>query len=230
MRGDHHAFARLERERFRGRQVDARLRLVVARDLRAEDRVPRERVPSRQIHHQRDVAVGDRGEEKLRAQLREPGRNVGPRVESVPGEEQPAPRLLAQRFELEARHDALEHPAVDHVEAREGDFPRAHLLHRGLVLGAPGDGEREPVELIAGRKNRPGFARDPGTPIDEGTEHIEEERLRAQSASTSLPKFSPLKSLRSVSGNASMPPATTSSFAISLPAAIHCAISRAASP
>src|SRR5258706_1716615 len=49
-------------------------------------------------------------------------------------------------------------------------------------------------------------------------------------SSTSLPTFSPLKSLRRTSGNASMPPATTSSLHLSLPCAIQPAISRAASP
>ena len=53
---------------------------------------------------------------------------------------------------------------------------------------------------------------------------------RLQIASTSLPKFSPLKSLRRVSGKLSMLPFTTSSFAWSLPAAIQPAISFAASP
>ena len=40
MRRDHHALARREIERLRGGEVDARLRLVVAGDLGAEDRVP----------------------------------------------------------------------------------------------------------------------------------------------------------------------------------------------
>ena len=46
-----------EIERLAGSKIDTRLRLVVAGDFRAEDRVPRKVVAAREVDHQRDVAV-----------------------------------------------------------------------------------------------------------------------------------------------------------------------------
>ena len=86
MGGDHHALAGRQIEGRAGGEVDARLGLVVARGLRAQDRVPGKRVAPREIDHQRDVAVGDRREQVPFPELRQARRNIGPAIEPVPGE------------------------------------------------------------------------------------------------------------------------------------------------
>ena len=65
VRGDHHAVAGRKIERLAGREIDARLRLEVAGDLRPEDGVPRQVVAAREIDHQRDVAVRHRRQPEL---------------------------------------------------------------------------------------------------------------------------------------------------------------------
>ena len=60
VRGDHHHLAGLEPERGDARPVDARVGLVGAGDLGAEDRVPRQPGVAREVDRLRDVAVGAR--------------------------------------------------------------------------------------------------------------------------------------------------------------------------
>jgi len=55
VRRDHHAGARRQVERCRGREVDPRLGLVVTGDLGAQDRVPRQVVAAGEIDHEGDV-------------------------------------------------------------------------------------------------------------------------------------------------------------------------------
>src|SRR6266545_1317029 len=62
--GDHHDPRRLQAEGLHAPQVDLGLRLVGARDLGAEDRVPAQPRPPRQVHHQRDVPVGIRRDDE----------------------------------------------------------------------------------------------------------------------------------------------------------------------
>src|SRR5262245_3400418 len=86
--------------------------------------------------------------------------------------------------------------SVQHVELAERHAAGAHLLHRGLVLAAPGIGEGEPVELVATRRQHGlGLARDAAAPIDHRAEDIEEQRLRGHgvpAASVPIPKFASL--------------------------------------
>ena len=83
-------------ERLACREINARLRLVVAGDFGAEDRVPAEAVAPREIGHQRDIAVRDRREQEFRSQSLQPGSDVRPCVEPVPGEDQ-AWRIVPRR-------------------------------------------------------------------------------------------------------------------------------------
>ena len=73
-------------ERLAGGEIDARLRLVVAGDFGAEDRVPRQIVAAREIDHQRDVAVRARRQHEFRLEPRQRRRHVRPGVEPVPGQ------------------------------------------------------------------------------------------------------------------------------------------------
>jgi len=52
MRGDHHAIAVRKIKRLAGGEIDPRLRLEVAGNLRAEDRVPGKAVAPGEIDHQ----------------------------------------------------------------------------------------------------------------------------------------------------------------------------------
>src|ERR1700722_11904951 len=49
VRRHHHAFAGCQIERRAGGKIDARLRLVVACDLSAEDRIPRQMIAAREV-------------------------------------------------------------------------------------------------------------------------------------------------------------------------------------
>ena len=178
VRRDHHAIAGRAIERLGGGEVDARLGLVVAGDLGAEDRVPANVVVAREIGHERDVAIRDRRDQEPLPQALEPGRHVGPGIEAMPREIQITQDVLGQILQSEPRQDALEVAAMEHVELRERDAARAHLLHARLIFVAPGIGEGRPVEGMAARpEDRRGLARDAAAPIDQGPEHVEEQRL-----------------------------------------------------
>src|SRR4051794_10614793 len=84
VRGHHHALTRLEAERLSCDQVDAGLGLVIACDLRAENRVPGKVVSPGKVDHQGDVAVGNRREQEAAPQAVQPGRYVLPGIEPVP--------------------------------------------------------------------------------------------------------------------------------------------------
>ena len=87
-------------------------------------------------------------------------------------------RRARQRIRAEARQDALEVSPVQRVELRERQAPRPDLLHRGLVLAAPGVGEGLPVAAPAERsEDALRLARDAAAPIDQRAEHVEEESL-----------------------------------------------------
>src|SRR5262249_32152823 len=176
----HHAIAWRQIECLASGQIDTRLGLVVAGGLGAQDRIPRQVVAAREIDHQRDVAVRDWRQHAATLEPRQAARHVRPGVEPMPGGIAMARDGLRQTRDAEARHDALEIVPVQHVELAERDAPAAHLLHRWLVLVAPGIGEAEPIESIAERlENRLGLARDAGAPVDQRAEHVEEQSLRA---------------------------------------------------
>src|SRR5712691_2537797 len=108
MRGDHHAFAGRQVERLAGGEIDARLGLVVARGLGAQDRVPGKTVAAGEVDHQRDIAVGDRRQHVFALEPREARCGIGPAVEAMPSEIEVARRVLGQIRKIKARPDAVE--------------------------------------------------------------------------------------------------------------------------
>src|SRR5204863_9398636 len=64
MRGDQHALGGWQVEGLAGGEINARLGLVVAGNLRAQDRVPGKIVAAGKIDHQRDVAVRERRQQE----------------------------------------------------------------------------------------------------------------------------------------------------------------------
>src|SRR5258706_2764638 len=178
VRGNHRAISGCKPDRLGGREIHARLGLEVARDLGTEDRVPAQVVAAREVDHEGDVAVRDRRNEEASLQPRKRALYVVPGVEAMPGEHELRERSLVQLLEAEARADAIEHAAVNDIEADEIRASGADLLHRRLVLSPPSVGEGDPVEREAERREeRLRFARDAAAPIDHGPEYIEEKRL-----------------------------------------------------
>ena len=67
---------------------------------------------------------------------------------------------------------------MQHVKLAEADAAGAHLIHGALVFAAPGIREGEPVERKTLRlQHRLGLARNRRAPVDQGAEHVEEQRF-----------------------------------------------------
>ena len=178
MRGDHHHLTGREVQGLRGREIDAWLRLVVARDLGAQDHVPGNVVPARDVDHQRNVAVRAGRQYEFAAEAGETGRHVGPCIEAVPREIQIIRDFVVELFETETRADLIEHAAVQDIELHEWLAARPHFLHAWLVQPAPSIGELEPIDVVAERLENPlRVARNAVAPIDDGAEYVEDERL-----------------------------------------------------
>ena len=85
------------------------------------------------------------------SELREPGGDIRPGVELVPGEDERVTRRLVGPLQPEAGQDALEIAPVHDVEPCERLAAGAYLLHARLVFAAPGIGEGGPIEIEAFR-------------------------------------------------------------------------------
>ena len=94
----------------------------------------------------------------------------------MPSEIELAKHILRQALEAEARENALEVVAMEHVELGERNAPGPHLLHAGLILAPPGIGEAEPIERVAARLEQdPGLARNAGPPIHQRAENVKKQ-------------------------------------------------------
>ena len=94
----------------------------------------------------------------------------------MPGQIEILQRVLCNARNVETRHDEIEIAPVQQVELAERNVPVAHLIHRALVLAAPGVRKGEPVDRDAERlEDLLGLARNAGAPIDQGAEDIEEQ-------------------------------------------------------
>src|SRR5215831_6460396 len=176
--GDHHAFARRQSQERGRRQVRLRLRLVVAGDLRAEHRIPGKAAVLGHVHHQRDVAVGQRRQDELLLEARETGHRVGPRIEPMPGAVEMIDLRLRKALDAELDQERVEALAMEIVELRPRAPAAADLVHRRLVEPAPGVGELRPVDaetvfLAEGLA----LADQARAPVHHGAEDIERERL-----------------------------------------------------
>ena len=82
--GHHHDLFGFQAEKFGGREVHFAIRLIVPRQLRPEDQVPRQARLLRHICEQRDVAIGERRDNVLLLQTREARDRVRPGLQPVP--------------------------------------------------------------------------------------------------------------------------------------------------
>ena len=96
----------------------------------------------------------------------------------MPGEVQVVRDFVVELLEPEARADLIEHAAMQDIELHERLAARTHFLHARLIEPAPSIGEREPIDVVAERLENPlRVARNAVAPIDDGAEHVEDERL-----------------------------------------------------
>src|ERR1700738_2829392 len=174
MGGNHHAGSRGQIESLAGGEIYTRFWLVIARGLCAEHRVP---IPTREVDHQRDVAVRYRGKHEPTLEARQAARRVRQCVEAMPAEIELARYVLAQARDAKARQNAIEIAPVQQVELAERDLSGAHLLHRRLILVPPRIGKGEPIESVAERLGKAvGFERPPRAAIDERAADVTEQR------------------------------------------------------
>jgi hypothetical protein len=97
----HHTFARCKAKGFGCGKVYTRLRLVVAGNFGAKDRVKLQIVAALEIDHQRNVGIRHRCHEEPASQLCEAIGNVRPSVETVPRQIQVLQDILGHILDLE---------------------------------------------------------------------------------------------------------------------------------
>src|SRR4030095_12097818 len=78
MGGHHHHFVKLQVEKIGGGLVDLAIGLVVTRQLRAENAIPRQPAELGEVRHQRDVAVRQRRDDELLLQPRQTADRIRP--------------------------------------------------------------------------------------------------------------------------------------------------------
>src|SRR6202030_354219 len=83
----HHAFTGLEIERLGGGEINARLRLEIAGNLRSQDRVPAQIIAASDIGHDGDVAVRTGAQHQPRSQPGETRPDILPGVFRNPAPE-----------------------------------------------------------------------------------------------------------------------------------------------
>jgi hypothetical protein len=82
--GAHHALAGLEIKGISRRKIDCRSRLEVSCKVGTQYRIPTKVIPSREIRHYRDIAIGDGGNEETLSQSRKTRRHIVPGVKAMP--------------------------------------------------------------------------------------------------------------------------------------------------
>src|SRR5262245_42336364 len=96
----------------------------------------------------------------------------------MPGQIEILQRVLRNARNVETRHDEIEITPMQQVELAERNVPVAHLVHRALILAAPGVRKSEPIDHDAERlENLLGLAGNAGGPINQGAEDITQQRF-----------------------------------------------------
>ena len=183
VRGDHHHLLGREAEQIGGGPVHDRVRLVGARQLGGQHRVPRQPGRLGHVDEQGHVPVRQRGQHVARAQPRQALDGVGPGAEPVPRVVELDALGLAQALEPELRNQIVENHAVQIVDLRPRQLALPHPVHGRPVAGPPALGEGVPVavEPLAGGDLAP-LARDARPPVDDRAEDVERERAHAAQA------------------------------------------------
>jgi hypothetical protein len=128
------------------------------------------------VGEQRDVAVGEGGDDVPVLELGQTGARIGPGPQAVPDAVQVVDVLPGEPAQGKALEQVVEDHAVQRVDLRPRQLARAHARHGGPVAGAPAVGERRPVHLeLLAAAERLALADDRAAPVDHRAEHVEHE-------------------------------------------------------
>jgi hypothetical protein len=113
-------------------------------------------------------------------ELGDPRDAVRPRRQDVPRASQPVQHARREAAWINASlgQDLIEVLPVQHVQGDEGPLSRANQRHRGRVTPSPGVSEGLGLkgQPMLGRELAHGI-RDPGSPVHDGAEGVEQHRL-----------------------------------------------------
>src|SRR6185437_4611378 len=176
--GAQHHLVRLEIHAVDHAEIGFGVGLVVLEGLAREAVVPRDAAVLCHVDQQRDVAVGQRGDNELLLHHADALDRIGPRTELVPEVgEFPRPRL-AGMLQAALLQQHLEGLLVEVVDARPRQLALANAAYLRLVEAAPVVGEARPVGL------HPVFLADFGQVLDQAAapvhhraEHVEDADL-----------------------------------------------------
>ncbi len=178
MGGHHHHLIRFEVQEFHAGQIGLGVGLVGMGQLSAQYAVPGQSGVLGHIGHQRDVAVGHGGQDELGLQPVQSRGCVRPGVQPVPGQVQVGFGLFADTGDAEVIQQLFKAHPVQAVQFGPGQFPGAHLVHEGTVLGPPAFGKGHPVGGYAvGLAEVFAVAGDRTVPVHHGAEHVEHQSL-----------------------------------------------------
>ena len=184
---DHHHLLGVESQQIGRRQIDLRIGLVAARELRRQHRVPRDAGVLRHVDEQRHVPVRQRRQHVARPQAGQPFHGVRPRRQAVPGPVQVVELFLGEAFQPVPRRQFVQDHPVQVVDLRPAQLATAHPSHRGSVTRPPVVRERGPVRLDALRApDCRALAGDARPPVDDGAEDVERHRADPPDAAVRL--------------------------------------------
>ena len=126
------------------------------------------------VEQQRHVAVGQRPDDELPLQPRQPGHRIRPRLQPVPAAVDMLQIGLGQPLDAELRHQHVERGAMQPVQRRPRLLALAHAVHRRVIGRAPGIHQRGPVGVdVALAAERGQLGDQAAAPVHHGAERIE---------------------------------------------------------
>ena len=109
---------------------------------------------------------------------RKPADAIRPRIQAVPGAIEPIFFRIRQPGHGEIAQHPIENQPMQAIQLRPRHFPATHAVHRGRIAGAPGVGKLCGVDsqsFASGKLLH--FRGDRRAPVDDGAEHVEDQRL-----------------------------------------------------
>jgi len=161
-----------------GGLVDLAIRLVVPRQLGAENAVPWQAAVLGYVGHQGHIAIGHRSNDEPMLQAIQTWHRIGPRSQVMPGQIELCLGGFAETGNIEFSEHFLQCHTVQPVQVGPGEGTVTHFVHEGPILSAPGVGKSVPV----GRHSMDsakllGVLDDATAPVDHCAEHIKDQCL-----------------------------------------------------
>jgi len=174
VRRHQHHLPRLQAQHAGGAQVDLGVGFVVLEQFGAQHRVPGQAGVFGHVDQQRHVAVAERGDRVTLLQPVQAGHAVGPGQQAVPDAVEVG-RVHFVQLQPAGDQQPVQDASVQAVDVGPGQGAGAHLVHGGLVAGAPVVGEYGPVLRRQGQPllQQLAFAGDGRAPVDDGAEDVE---------------------------------------------------------